>query len=87
MSRLPLERSTRVRLRLPLLAAILSLAVPVTVQPTGGVSIATLECQTGTCCPQKGATCVISEEKVEGYYAKTTPGSCGSNPTQAAPPP
>lgn len=44
-------------------------------------------CQNGTCCRQKGATCVVGEIQNPGYYLKDGPGACPTAPTEPLPPP
>lgn len=56
-------------------AVILSAAAPATYSPDQGLHEATLECQSGTCCPEDKSTCVIGGHQVAGYYQKPE-GSC-----------
>lgn len=55
--------------------AFVTAATPVTVSMDRGVRAQTVECQSGTCCPEEKATCVIGNHQVGGYYQKAS-GSC-----------
>lgn len=54
--------------------AFLTASAPLTVS-TEGLRPQAAECQSGTCCPEDRATCVIGNNQVGGYYHKSE-GSC-----------
>lgn len=52
-------------------------SAPVTVSMDRGIEAQAAECQSGTCCPEDKATCVIGQYQVGGYYQKPS-GSCAN---------
>ena len=70
---------TRRRIRWAALAsgAFVTASAPVTVSVDRGVQAQTAECQSGTCCPEDRATCVIGTYQAGGYYQKAS-GACAN---------
>lgn len=52
-------------------------SAPITFSVDGGVQPQAAECQSGTCCPEDKATCVIGTYQVGGYYHKAS-GACAN---------